>query len=73
MLYIFFNKLYYGNNETATDGCVCLFGYVDGEKRQHTQRTIALAVGGVAVLGFVIVCLLVLKSAMKKKSKYDSY
>ncbi|CAN7027296.1 hypothetical protein BRARA_F03775 [Brassica rapa] len=45
----------------------------DGEKRQHTQRTIALAVGGVAVLGFVIVCLLVLKSAMKKKSKYDSY
>uniref|UniRef100_A0A1J3JUX9 Cysteine-rich repeat secretory protein 56 n=1 Tax=Noccaea caerulescens TaxID=107243 RepID=A0A1J3JUX9_NOCCA len=45
----------------------------DGEKRQHTQRTIALAVGGVAVLGFVIVCLLVLKSAMKKKSKYDAY
>ena len=74
MLYIFFNKLYYyGNNETATDGCVCVFILVDGEKRQHTQRTIALAVGGVAVLGFVIVCLLVLKSAMKKKSKYDSY
>lgn len=47
--------------------------YVDGEKRQHTQRTIALVVGGVAVLGFVIVCLLVLKSAMKKKSKYDAY
>ncbi|CAN8247866.1 unnamed protein product [Cochlearia groenlandica] len=45
----------------------------DGEKRQHTQRTIALVVGGVAVLGFVIVCLLVLKSAMKKKSKYDAY
>ncbi|ESQ44608.1 hypothetical protein EUTSA_v10003249mg [Eutrema salsugineum] len=45
----------------------------DGEKRQHTERTIALVVGGVAVLGFVIVCLLVLKSAMKKKSKYDGY
>ncbi|KAL1199646.1 Plasmodesmata-located protein 1 [Cardamine amara subsp. amara] len=44
-----------------------------GEKRQHTQRTIALAVGGVTVLGFVIVCLLVLRSAMKKKSKYDAY
>ncbi|CAH8278445.1 unnamed protein product [Arabidopsis lyrata] len=44
-----------------------------GEKRQHTERTIALAVGGVFVLGFVIVCLLVLRSAMKKKSKYDAY
>ncbi|KFK31674.1 hypothetical protein AALP_AA6G144500 [Arabis alpina] len=45
----------------------------DGEKRQHTQRTIALVVGGVAVLGFVVVCLLVLRSALKKKSKYDAY
>ncbi|XP_010494393.1 PREDICTED: cysteine-rich repeat secretory protein 56-like [Camelina sativa] len=45
-----------------------------GEKRQHTERTIALAVGGVFVLGFIIVCLLVLRSAMKKKtSKYDAY
>lgn len=52
---------------------VCVIVCVGGEKRQHTERTIALAVGGVFVLGFVIVCLLVLRSAMKKKSKYDAY
>ncbi|KAK7245322.1 hypothetical protein RIF29_40162 [Crotalaria pallida] len=34
---------------------------------QHTNRTVALAVGGFAVLGFLIVCLLFLKSALKKK------
>lgn len=56
----------------AINGCLCVC--VGGEKRQHTERTIALAVGGVFVLGFVIVCLLVLRSAMKKKSnKYDAY
>ncbi|KAJ1416654.1 Gnk2-homologous domain [Sesbania bispinosa] len=33
----------------------------------HTQRTVALAVGGVAALGFLIVCLLFLKSVLKKK------
>ncbi|KAK7336906.1 hypothetical protein VNO77_17459 [Canavalia gladiata] len=35
---------------------------------RHTQRTVALAVGGVAALGFLIVCLLFLKSVLKKRS-----
>lgn len=71
MIYIFVISYIMEIMKQPLRGCVCVC--VDGEKRQHTQRTIALAVGGVAVLGFVIVCLLVLKSAMKKKSKYDSY
>ncbi|KAK2417861.1 plasmodesmata-located protein [Trifolium repens] len=33
----------------------------------HTERTVALAVGGVAALGFFIVCLMFLKSVLKKK------
>ncbi|RDX90301.1 Cysteine-rich repeat secretory protein 56, partial [Mucuna pruriens] len=37
-------------------------------KQQDTQKTIALAVGGVAALGFLIVCLLFLKSVLKKRS-----
>ncbi|KAL1313494.1 hypothetical protein HN51_040064 [Arachis hypogaea] len=37
-------------------------------RHQHTERTVALAVGGLAALGFLIVCLLFLKSALKKKS-----
>ncbi|KHN48941.1 Cysteine-rich repeat secretory protein 56 [Glycine soja] len=36
-----------------------------------TQRTVALAVGAFAALGFLIVCLLFLKSVLKKKS--DKY
>ncbi|KAK7393357.1 hypothetical protein VNO78_21910 [Psophocarpus tetragonolobus] len=43
-----------------------------GEKRSlDTQRTVALAVGGFAALGFLIVCLLCLKSVLKKKG--DKY
>ena len=34
---------------------------------QHTERTVALAVGGFAALGFLIVCLLFLKSLLKKR------
>ncbi|OIW05067.1 hypothetical protein TanjilG_02774 [Lupinus angustifolius] len=34
---------------------------------QHTNRTVALAVGGFAALGFLIVFMLFLKSALKKK------
>ncbi|KAG4193180.1 hypothetical protein ERO13_A07G204100v2 [Gossypium hirsutum] len=35
--------------------------------RQHAQRTVAIAVGGVAALGFIIVCLMFLKSVFKKR------
>ncbi|XP_027353127.1 cysteine-rich repeat secretory protein 56-like [Abrus precatorius] len=34
---------------------------------QHIERTVALAVGGVAAVGFLIVCLLFLKSVLKKR------
>ncbi|GLU07809.1 hypothetical protein SLE2022_247550 [Rubroshorea leprosula] len=46
-------------------------------KKQHTQRTVAIAVGGLAAFGFVVVCLMCIKSVMKKQrqqhrsSKYD--
>uniref|UniRef100_A0A2P2NYW1 Gnk2-homologous domain-containing protein n=1 Tax=Rhizophora mucronata TaxID=61149 RepID=A0A2P2NYW1_RHIMU len=35
--------------------------------RQHTQRTAAIAVGGVAAFGFLVVCLLFVKSLVKKR------
>jgi hypothetical protein len=44
---------------------ICLIGIGAGQK--HTQRTVAIAVGGLAAFGFVIVFLLFLKSVMKKK------
>ncbi|XP_010522531.1 PREDICTED: cysteine-rich repeat secretory protein 56 isoform X1 [Tarenaya hassleriana] len=49
--------------------------FSDGGKKghQHTQRTVALAVGGVAVLGFVIVCLMFVRSVFRRKSKRDGY
>lgn len=34
--------------------------------KNHTQRTVAIAVGGIAALGFLIVCLLFVRSAVKK-------
>nr|KYP62415.1 Cysteine-rich repeat secretory protein 56 [Cajanus cajan] len=34
---------------------------------EHTERTVALAVGGVAALGFLIACMLFVKSALKKR------
>ncbi|XVE72862.1 hypothetical protein DITRI_Ditri11bG0072200 [Diplodiscus trichospermus] len=37
--------------------------------RQHTQKTVAIAVGGVAALGFIVVFLMFLKSMLKKKSR----
>lgn len=40
-------------------------------RRQNTQKTVAIVVGGVAGLGLGIACLLVLRSAfMKKRDKY---
>ncbi|XP_061352668.1 plasmodesmata-located protein 1-like [Gastrolobium bilobum] len=36
--------------------------------QQNTQKTVALAVGGFAALGFLIVCLFFLKSVFKKRS-----
>ncbi|GMI69269.1 plasmodesmata-located protein 1, PLASMODESMATA-LOCATED PROTEIN 1A [Hibiscus trionum] len=42
--------------------------------RQSTQRTVAIAVGGVAAVGFIIVCLMFLKSVFKKRrSKHSGY
>lgn len=35
--------------------------------QHNTQKTVALAVGGVAALGFLIACLLFLKSVLKKR------
>ncbi|KAK8717929.1 hypothetical protein V6N13_045179 [Hibiscus sabdariffa] len=40
--------------------------------RQSTQRTVAIAVGGVAALGFTIVCLMFLKSVFKKRRSKHS-
>ena len=33
----------------------------------HTQKTVAIAVGGVAAFGFLIVCLMFLKPVLKKR------
>ncbi|PON44367.1 Gnk2-like domain containing protein [Parasponia andersonii] len=38
-----------------------------GTGQNHTQRTVAIAVGGIAALGFLIVCLLFVRSVMKKR------
>uniref|UniRef100_A0A7N0T7C6 Gnk2-homologous domain-containing protein n=1 Tax=Kalanchoe fedtschenkoi TaxID=63787 RepID=A0A7N0T7C6_KALFE len=40
-----------------------------GGRKGGAQRTVAIVVGGVAVLGFVIACLLFVKSVFKKKEK----
>ncbi|XP_062079699.1 plasmodesmata-located protein 1 [Humulus lupulus] len=47
-----------GITSTTTEG---------GTGQNHTQRTVAIAVGGVAALGFLIVCLLFARSVMKKR------
>ncbi|XP_028794550.1 plasmodesmata-located protein 3-like [Neltuma alba] len=39
-----------------------------GTGQQHTQKTVALAVGGFAAVGFLIACLLFVKSVFKKRS-----
>ncbi|KAI9122243.1 hypothetical protein K1719_006932 [Acacia pycnantha] len=39
-----------------------------GTGQQHTQKTVALAVGGFAAVGFLIACLLFFKSVFKKRS-----
>jgi hypothetical protein len=41
--------------------------FIDGGTRQRTQRTVAIAVGGVAALGFGVVCLLFVRSIFKKR------
>ncbi|KAF5459418.1 hypothetical protein F2P56_023367 [Juglans regia] len=38
-----------------------------GSAQGHTQRTVALAVGGLAAFGFVIVCFLFARSVIKKR------
>ncbi|GMN69925.1 hypothetical protein TIFTF001_038976 [Ficus carica] len=37
-----------------------------GGGQNHTQRTVAIAVGGIAALGFLIVCLFFVRSVVKK-------
>ncbi|CAJ1899472.1 unnamed protein product [Sphenostylis stenocarpa] len=39
----------------------------EGGGHPHAERTVALAVGGVAALGFLIVCMLFLKSVFKRR------
>ncbi|WCJ38204.1 plasmodesmata-located protein 1 [Euphorbia peplus] len=42
--------------------------------KHHTERTVAIAVGGIAAFGFLVACLMFLKSVLKKpKNKYDSW
>ncbi|XP_022758517.1 cysteine-rich repeat secretory protein 56-like isoform X2 [Durio zibethinus] len=42
--------------------------------RQRTQKTVAIAVGGVAALGFIVVCLMFLKSVLKKRrTKHEGW
>ncbi|GMJ00747.1 plasmodesmata-located protein 1, PLASMODESMATA-LOCATED PROTEIN 1A [Hibiscus trionum] len=40
-----------------------------GDTRERTQKTVAIAVGGVAGLGFIVVCLMCLKSVLNRRSK----
>ncbi|KAJ7977179.1 Cysteine-rich repeat secretory protein like [Quillaja saponaria] len=49
------------------NGVPSITSYSSSGTKQHTQKTVAIAVGGFAALGFVIVCLLFLKSVMKKR------
>lgn len=44
-------------------------------RNKHIQRTVAIALGGVAAIAFLVVCLMCIRSVMKKKrvSKYDGY
>ncbi|XP_065876741.1 plasmodesmata-located protein 1 [Euphorbia lathyris] len=42
--------------------------------KHHTEKTIAIAVGGVAAFGFLVACLMFLKSVLKKpKNKYETW
>ncbi|KAK8658603.1 hypothetical protein V6N13_036806 [Hibiscus sabdariffa] len=40
-----------------------------GGTRERTQKTVAISVGGVAGLGFIVVCLMCLKSVLERRSK----
>lgn len=44
-------------------------------RKQHIQRTVAIALGGVASIAFLVVCLMCIRSVMKRKrsSKYEGY
>jgi len=52
-------------NSNNNKPCVmCLIG-----SGSDTQKTVALAVGGFAALGFLIACFLFLKSMLKRKGE----
>lgn len=46
---------------------------VSSGTKQNTQKTIAMVLGGLVALGLIMACLLVIKSAVKKKSKSKFY
>lgn len=66
-----FHLLFFNNLMDVTATC---FAYIGGT-RQHTQKTVAMAVGIVAAVGFVLVLLLFARSVMKKKrtGKYEGH
>ncbi|XP_031281050.1 plasmodesmata-located protein 1-like [Pistacia vera] len=55
---------YYPNGVPNTSSSPLTAG---GGTRQHTQKTVAIAVGGIAVLGFGVVLLMFVWSAVKKR------
>lgn len=68
---------YYSTISKIINACdVCLNGVgTVGSKHHTTQKTVAIVVGGVAAMGFLVVCLMFVKSLMKKKrgAKYGDY
>ncbi|KAH7517440.1 hypothetical protein FEM48_Zijuj09G0065100 [Ziziphus jujuba var. spinosa] len=62
----FISYSYYPNG--VPDGSITTNSSSTGTRQQGTQRTVAIAVGGIAALGFLIVCLLFVRSALKKRS-----
>ncbi|XP_050365243.1 plasmodesmata-located protein 1-like [Argentina anserina] len=66
----YINYSYYANgvpNLTSSSGTV-------RSSHHTTQKTVAIVVGGVAAVGFVFVCLMFIKSLIKKRgAKYGDY
>lgn len=46
--------------------CVWIFVGTEQGEKQGTTKTVAIVVGGVAALGFMVVCFLFIKSVFKK-------
>lgn len=50
---------------------ICLIDLGTGQR--HTQRTVAIVLGGIAAFGFLVVCLLFAKSVMKRRGRKSEY